>query len=502
MAASSVGTDTQTATISNSLATAGPNTTGEAPAGAAESRSSNAPKVKPKVKQRSRAELAERAKRITEAELAIFRSRTPKSQVLNTRAWESMPAGVASSFQYYAPHPVMADRAAGSRIWDMDGNEYVDFNMGFGALFSGHSHPILAAALHEQIGRGTLFVTPCETNALAAELLKERFGLDLFRFTNSGTEATHDAIRLARAFTGRDRIVKVEGGYHGHHDEVMISMKPSLEEAGDPNSPNSVPSTKGIPASLVREVSVVQYNDPVALERELAKGDVAAFIVEPVMENIGICLPVNDYLTKVREITQRYGTMLIFDEVKTGITAGFGGASGHFGVKPDLLCLAKSIGGGLPVGAFGGRADVMSQISEGQVLHLGTFNGNPLCSAAVVAVLRDICTREAIAETIEKNAGMMAHMQTIIDAYGLPAHLVQMGAKGCVTFSEKLVENYRDYKSTDFDLAYALWIWGINRGILLPPGLDEQWLVSILHTEADLTHHLEVFESFAQELTK
>jgi glutamate-1-semialdehyde 2,1-aminomutase len=492
MAASNVEIDTQTATISSSSAAHS----------AADANRAVVPKKSSSGKRFSRAELSERAKRITEVELATFRSRTPKSQALNHRAWESMPAGVASSFQYYAPHPVMADRASGSRIWDMDGNEYVDFNMGFGALFSGHSHPVLAAALHEQIGRGTLFVTPCETNALAAELLKARFGLDLFRFTNSGTEATHDAIRLARAFTGRDRLVKVEGGYHGHHDEVMISMKPSLDEAGDADRPNSVPSTLGIPASLVREVTVIQYNDPAALERELAKGDVAAFIVEPVMENIGICLPVRDYLKKVREITERHGTMLIFDEVKTGITAGYGGASGHFGVKPDLLCLAKSIGGGLPVGAFGGRADVMSQISEGTVLHLGTFNGNPLCSAAVVAVLRDICTEEAIAETIAKNVGMITKMQTIIDQYDLPAHIVQMGAKGCVTFGDKAVENYRDYKATDFDLAYATWIWGINRGILLPPGLDEQWLVSILHTEADLQHQVDVFESFARELTK
>ena len=492
MAASNVDNDVQTATISKN----------SAPVEMTEPTRHVSSGRRPSAVHRSRAELTERAKRITEQELISFRARTPKSQALNARAWESMPAGVASSFQYYAPHPVMADRAAGSRIWDMDGNEYVDFNMGFGALFSGHSHPVLAAALHEQIGRGTLFVTPCESNALAAELLKERFGLDLFRFTNSGTEATHDAIRLARAFTGRDRLVKVEGGYHGHHDEVMISMKPSLDEAGPADRPNSVPSTLGIAASLVRDVSVVQYNDPAALERELIKGDVAAFIVEPVMENIGICLPTNDYLTKVREITRRYGTLLIFDEVKTGITAGYGGASGHFGVTPDLLCLAKSIGGGLPVGAFGGRFDVMSQISQGQVLHLGTFNGNPLCSAAVVAVLRDICTPEAIATTIEKNFSMMAALQSVIDVYRLPAHLVQMGAKGCVTFSETPVENYRDYKNTDFDLAYALWIWGINRGILLPPGLDEQWLVSILHSEHDLAHHVEVFESFARELTK
>jgi 4-aminobutyrate aminotransferase-like enzyme len=169
--------------------------------------------------------LTEKAQKITERELETYRSRTKASQRSNQRAWSLLPSGVPSSFQYYDPHPVVAARAAGSRLWDVDGNEYVDFNMGYGALFSGHSHPKVADALHKQIANGTLFVTPCDLNADVAELLCERFGMELIRFTNSGTEATHDAIRAARAFTGRDKIVKVEGGYHGHHDEVMVSMK-------------------------------------------------------------------------------------------------------------------------------------------------------------------------------------------------------------------------------------------------------------------------------------
>ncbi len=444
--------------------------------------------------------LAAKAKQITEQQLAIYTKRTTKSQAANKRAWDSLPSGVASSFQYYDPHPVVADRAAGSHLWDLDGNEYVDFNMGYGALFSGHSHPIMAKALHEQIDRGTLFVTPCESNADVAENLKARFGMELVRFTNSGTEATHDAIRAARAFTGRDRIVKVEGGYHGHHDEVMISMKPAIDMAGPAHAPYSVPATKGIPTSLLAEVSVVPYNDPGALEAVLAKGDVAAFIVEPAMQNIGIVLPRPGYLQAVREITRKYGTMLIFDEVKTGITAGWGGATGHFGVQPDLICLAKSIGGGLPIGAFGGRADIMALITEGKVLHLGTFNGNPLVSAAALAVLRDICTKDAIADAIAKNASMVARIGAIVKEYELGAHTVQLGAKGCVTHRRNVVRNYREYKESDFDVAYAHWIFGVNNGILLPPGLDEQWLVSMLHTQADLDHHVEVFRSFAQAL--
>ena len=212
---------------------------------------------------------------------------------------------------------------------DVDGNEYVDYDMGFGALFAGHMQPGVRRAVEEQLDDGTLYVTPCELNAEVAELLAERYGLPMWRFTNSGTEATMDAIRVARGVTGRDKIVKVEGGYHGHHDEVMISMKPPLDR-GRAGRTRRSPSrrTAGITRAVVADTIVIPYNDPDALERVLAGGDVACFIVEPVMENIGICLPEPGYLEAVREITARHGTLLIFDEVKTGITAGYGGATG------------------------------------------------------------------------------------------------------------------------------------------------------------------------------
>src|SRR6476619_1841483 len=269
--------------------------------------------------------LVDRARSITARELDRYRRRTAASQAATDRARKVLPLGVPSSFQAYEPHPIVVRHAAGARMVDLDGNEYVDYDMGFGALFAGHVHPAVRAAVQAQLNDGTLYVTPCELDTEVAELLAARFGLPMWRFTNSGTEATMDAIRIAKGATGRDRIVKVEGGYHGHHDEVMISMKPPLDLAGPADAPIGVPGTAGITGAVLADTVVIPYNDPAALERVLATGDVACFIVEPVMENIGICLPDPDYLQAIREITQRYGTLLIFDEVKTCITAGWGG---------------------------------------------------------------------------------------------------------------------------------------------------------------------------------
>ena len=445
--------------------------------------------------------LVARAKTITEREIARYAERTPGSQAATDRTRLVMPAGVPSSFQAYDPHPIVVRHAAGAHMTDVDGNVYVDYDMGFGALFAGHMHPAVRRAVAEQLDSGTLYVTPCELNGEVGEILRDRYGFPMWRPTNSGTEATMDAIRLARGVTGRERIVKVEGGYHGHHDEVMISNKPPLDLAGPADRPNSVPQSAGITQGTIDDVIVIPYNDPEALDRALSGGDVACFIVEPVMENIGICLPDPGYLEAVREITERHGTLLIFDEVKTGITAGYGGATNQLGVRPDLITLAKSIGGGFPVGAFGGRADLMEHITDGTVLHLGTYNGNPLVMAAVKATLTEACTREVVAETVDRNHRLVDACQSIIDDSGIPAHTVEFGAKGCITWSRERVRNYRDYKATDFDLAFAQWIHGINRGVLLPPGLDEQWLISVMHSDEDAMRYADVFGEFVAELT-
>jgi glutamate-1-semialdehyde 2,1-aminomutase len=443
---------------------------------------------------------ASKARRITQRELGVYIERTAGSMKATERARKVMPMGVPSSFQAYDPHPIVVRRAQAAWMEDVDGNRYTDFDMGYGALFSGHCHPAVRRAVSEQLDNGTLYVTPCELNADVAELLAERYELPMWRFTNSGTEATMDAIRVARGITGREKIVKVEGGYHGHHDEVMISMKPPIAEAGPIDAPRSIPATAGITRAVLADTIVVSFNDADALERVLSAGDVACFIVEPVMENIGICLPQPGYLEAVREITRRYGTKLIFDEVKTGITAGFGGATHQLGVQPDLVALAKSIGGGLPLGAFGGTQECMDQITAGKVLHLGTYNGNPLCMAAAKAVLTEACTRETIQRAIDLNGRLIDACQKTITEANLPAHTVQFGAKGCITWAPRQIQNYRDYRSTDFDIAFAQWMHGINRGVLLPPGLDEQWLISVMHSESDVMLYADVFGEFVAEL--
>jgi glutamate-1-semialdehyde 2,1-aminomutase len=437
------------------------------------------------------------AREIARQELVRYILRTPASERAMARAERVLPLGVASSFQFYEPHPLVVRSASGAHVEDLDGHHYVDFTMGYGSLLAGHAHPAVRRAVVDQFARGTLFVSPCEDNAVVGELLKARFGLPQWRFTNSGTEATMDAIRVARAVTGRPRIVKVEGGYHGHHDSVLVSIKPPAD-AGPLDAPAAVPATEGLPPAVLADTAVVPFNDAGALARALERRDVACFIVEPVMENIGICLPMSGYLEAVREITRQYGTLLVFDEVKTGITAGWHGAGARYGVVPDLMAVGKSIGGGLPLGAFGGSSECMDAITTGRVLHVGTFNGNPLCMAAARAVLDEICTREETDRIIERNRRFVADYQALLSQREMPAHGVQCGAKGCITWSSTLVRNYRDYAATNFDLAFAQWIWGVNRGILLPPGLDEQWLLSVAHTEADLQLALDVFTGFLE----
>ncbi len=447
----------------------------------------------------------QKVEEIVAREVAEFRKRTPRSQALHERAKSSLPMGVSSSFQAVPPYPLFIDLARGSHIWDLDGNEYADFHLAFGSLLVGHAHPLLVEALRDQLGRGSLYSLPCpETVDLAEELVRRFAPIEQVRFCNSGTEATMDAIRLARAHAGRDKIVKIEGSYHGHHDTVLMSTKPSLDAAGPAERPNTVPASKGIPADVKSNTIIAPFNDPEALERILSEheGEVAAVITEAVLMNVGIMLPEEGYLQKVRDITRRHDVLLIFDEVKTGVTVAPGGVTELYPVEPDLICLAKSIGGGMPIGAFGGRKEVMVHINHKEVLHLGTFNGNPMSMRAGLVTLTRLFTPAAHAHAIGLSQQLAEGYVGIIDEFNMPMHVAQIGAKGCAMFRLERARNYRAWWDIDMGLSYAYWLFLANRGILFPPGFDDQWTISIQHTQADIDHHLHVFQQFVTELIK
>jgi len=462
-----------------------------------------------------------RVKTIVEREEAAYRSRTPRSAELHRRARESMPLGVASSFQTYDPYPLFMTDARGSRIWDADGNEYLDFDMAFGVLAAGHSHPLLAEALQRRVANGTCYTFPVEDCIVLAEEIKRRFNVDLVRFSNSGTEATMDAIRVARGFTGREKIVKFEGGYHGHHDDVLVSIQPPRETMGPVESPTTVPATAGMPRSRVAETVIAPFNQPemVAAILEAQRGQIAAIIVEPVQFNIGVVPPNAGFLERLRELATEHGIVLIFDEVKTGVVIAWGGATEYFGVQPDLICLAKSIGGGVPIGAFAGRGEVMRVIEEvpedgpgvgiehstlaggaTRVAHLGTFNGNPLSMTAGVVTLTQILTRDAYPRLHAMADRLTAGCQAVIDEFGLPGYAINVGPKGCVMFTPERVTNYRDFIGLDAELWQASFFYLANRGVLLPPGPDDQWTLSVQHTDDEIDRHLAVFREWAIEV--
>src|SRR5947208_4255629 len=386
----------------------------------------------------------ERIAALTEREQRRLTERTPRSGEYFERARAVMPNGVPSSFQSNDPWPVYLERGRGAQVWDVDGNEYIDFHNGFGVMCVGHANPVIAAAVKRRVDEGTHFAAPTEGSIVVAEELSRRFGLPQWRFTNSGTESTMDAIHVARGATGRDVILKIEGSYHGHHDAVMVSVYPELEELGDRDDPRSVPFGGGYPRALTELTRAVPFNDADALESVLDKleGQVAGLIMEPAMMNINIIPPVDGYLERVRELTSQHGVKLIFDEVKTGATISYGGATARFGIEPDLITLAKAVCGGYPGGAIGMKAEIAELVSSGKVHQYGTFNGNPLVMAAAQATLTEVLTEDAYPRLEGTNEKLKAACQEIIDRYGLPAYTEGMGAKGCVIFSGERLREY------------------------------------------------------------
>jgi len=444
--------------------------------------------------------LTARARELFATEMARLAEHTTASRALYERARKTMPLGVTSSFQAADPYPIYLSHGRGAEVWDVDGAAYFDFHNGFGAMAVGHAHPKVVEAIDRAARTGTHFAVTTEPAVALAEELCRRFRLERVRFTNSGTEATMDAIRVARAFTGKDVICKIEGSYHGHHDSVMFSVTPGLDlvaTTAEGARTDHLPASKGIPTQMGEWTLAIPFNDLPAVERLFAERakDLACFIIEPVMMNIGIVLPRPGYLEGLRELCTRHGVVLIFDEVKCGATIAAGGAIERFGVQPDLACFAKSIAGGTPGGAFGGRADLMNAIGAG-VAQQGTFNGNPLVAAAGLAALTEVLTPDAYEHFKRIGSRLADGCQKAITASHIPAHVIDLGCKGCVSYRPEPLVDYRSFLETNADLFDASWAWAVNRGIFMTPGNEEQWTLSVQHGDRHIDRYVDVFSEF------
>ncbi len=442
-----------------------------------------------------------RLNEIIAAQEDIFVARQPNSARLAEQAKQYLAGGVTSSWQITAPQPVWLSHGQGSKVYDVDGNEYVDLHGGYGAALAGHAHPAIAEAIGAQTALGTHFAQPTKNAVAVAAELARRFGLPRWRFANSGTEATMDAVHLMRSITGRDLIIKIEGCYHGHHDSVQVSVAPEPDEAGPRDRPSSAPASTGIPRAITDLTLIAPFNDLDSVARLLDEhhGEVAGMIIEPVMMNAGIIKPEPGYLAGLRQLLHDHGALLTFDEVKTGLTVGPGGVTRNSGVQPDLICLAKSLGGGVAVAAIGGTEAVMDHVADGGYEMVGTFNGNPLAMAATRAMLTEVATPDAYQRIEKLRVRAAAGIEQAIRSRGLTAHVVTAGAKGCVVFAAEPVRDYRGFLGVDDRYSHAHWLYQHNGGVFLPPwGKIEQWLISVQHDEADIDRLVTNFAAFAQ----
>ncbi len=421
------------------------------------------------------------------AEEERFVARNRRSSELYDIATHVMPGGVTSSWSTTRPIPVWISHGRGSHVWDVDGNEYVDFHAGYGVNVVGHANPAVVEAVQRRVTQGTHFAQPTEDSIVVADALANRFGLPLWRFANSGTETTMDAIHLMRAITGRDLVIKVEGSYHGHHDLVNVSLYRSIDELGPVDDPRRVPGA-GIPQAIADLVRIVPFNDLAAVERvfEQHPSQIAGMIIEPMMMNAGIIGPQPGYLAGLRDVMRRHGALLTFDEVKTGLVVAWGGATELFGVTPDIICLAKALGGGIPCGAIGGTAEVMSAITDGRYDQVGTFNGNPLTMAAARAVLTEVLTPDTYTRAAELGHEMFAGCTRALADHGVKSFGVVHGFKGSVVAHDRPATNYREFLAVDTAISHLNYLVQHNNGVFLAPwAKSESWTLSVAHSDAD-----------------
>ncbi|MGD6802462.1 glutamate-1-semialdehyde-2,1-aminomutase [Rossellomorea vietnamensis] len=410
-----------------------------------------------------------------------------------------MPGGVNSpvrAFKSVDMDPIFMEKGKGSKIYDIDGNEYIDYVLSWGPLILGHTNERVVQSIKEVAELGTSFGAPTLVENKLAELVIERVpSIEIVRMVSSGTEATMSALRLARGYTGRNKIIKFEGCYHGHGDSLLIKAGSGVATLGLPDSP-------GVPAGVAENTITVPYNDLESLEYAFEQfgDDIAGLIVEPVAGNMGVVPPQPGFLESLREITEKYGSLLIFDEVMTGFRVGYNCAQGYYGVTPDLTCLGKVIGGGLPVGAYGGKAEIMEQIApSGPIYQAGTLSGNPLAMTAGFETLSQL-TPESYKEFERKADRLEEGLHAAAEKFGIPHTINRAGSMIGIFFTNEEVKNYEGAKSSDLELFSSYYREMANEGVFLPPSQFEGLFLSTAHTDEDIEKTIQAAEKAFQKI--
>ncbi len=424
----------------------------------------------------------------------------PRSHALFQEAQTLLPGGVNSpvrAFRGVGGDPVFIDHANGPYLYDVDGNCYLDYVQSWGPMILGHTYPTVLEAVEKAARGGFSFGAPTQAESELAKLVIDSVpSVEMIRFVNSGTEATMSALRLARAYTGRNKLVKFSGCYHGHADMLLVQAGSGVATLGLPDSP-------GVPAETTANTLTVAYNDTSAVEQLFSTfpNEIAAIIVEPVAANMGLVLPQPGFLEKLREITQRYGTLLIFDEVMTGFRVALGGMQQRVGITPDLTCFGKIIGGGLPVGAYGGRRDIMQQVAPlGPMYQAGTLSGNPLAMAAGIATLSEL-RKPGQYEKLEQKSQLLSEgIERVLHDTGVEAQFQRIGAMFCLYFSKDPVTNYASAKRSDTTL-FSRYFWEmLTRGVYLPPSQFEACFISLALEDAMLEETVQSAEFVLRRL--
>ncbi len=411
-----------------------------------------------------------------------------------------LPGGVNSpvrAFKAVGVEPIALVKGRGPRVWDADGNEYLDFLASWGPLILGHAPPKVVKAVEEEVRKGLSFGLTNPHEVKLAQLVVEMVpSVEKVRFVNSGTEATMSAVRLARGITKRKYVLKFEGCYHGHYDSLLVSAGSGVATFG-------IPGTPGIPEEIAKLTIVVPFNDENAVKEAFEKygEDIACVIVEPVAGNMGVVPPKKGFLKFLREITSKYGALLIFDEVITGFRLAKGGAQEKYRIEPDITCLGKILGGGLPVGAYGGRNEIMSNVApEGEIYQAGTLSGNPLAMVAGVQTLKELRDKEPYEELDRLTRKLAEGVEKILKDKGIPHTINRVGSMMTVFFTDKEVNNFSDAKSSDTKMFAKFFKALLDNGILIPPSQFEAWFVSAAHTEEDIDEALTKIEEAVKSL--